>query len=372
MTPYPAQPVPASHETSRSRVLVCDDSAVIRGLLVRLLETDPSIQVVGTAANGREVIAAQAKFRPDVIVLDIEMPVMDGLAALPELLKADPNVQVVMASTLTTRGAEITLRALQLGAADYVPKPTAVAGIASADEFRRDLLNKVKALGITARRRSLKGRSITAPSFASPRRLAPAPAGRPEILAIGASTGGPQALFRLVRDLGPAFALPVLITQHMPPAFLSILADHITKIGALPCREASEGERIERGRIYLAPGDRHLLVKGDRSAPKIALSNAPPENFCRPAVDPMFRSVAEVFGGRVLAVVLTGMGHDGLAGAREIVARGGTVLAQDEASSVVWGMPGAVAQAGLAAAVLPIDRMAQKIFGISSGAGGTS
>jgi len=371
VTISPADRVLAREDLARSRVLVCDDSAVIRGLLVRLLEADPSIHVVGTAANGQEAIAAQARYRPDVVVLDIEMPVMDGLAALPELLKADPNVQVVMASTLTTRGADITLRALRLGAADYVPKPTAVAGIASAEEFRRELLMKVKALGAARRRRTLGARATPVPPFRGAVRPAVAAALRPEIVAIGASTGGPKALFRLVCDLGGAFPLPVLITQHMPPAFLSILADHITKLGGLPCREAREGERIERGQIYLAPGDRHLQVKGERAAARIALSDGPPENFCRPAVDPMFRSVAEVYGGRAIAVVLTGMGHDGLAGAREIVARGGVVLAQDEATSVVWGMPGAVAQAELASAVLPVDRIGPKLLALSSGAAGS-
>lgn len=362
----------ASPGQPRTRVLVCDDSAVIRGLIVRLLETDHGIEVVGTAANGRDAIAAVSRLRPDVVVLDIEMPVMDGLAALPELLKAEPRLQVLMASTLTTRGAEITLRALQLGAADYVPKPTAVAGIASADAFRRELLGKVKALGMALRRR-FETKNVTAPAAvrALPR-PSPAMTARPEVLAIGASTGGPQALFRLVRDLGAGFPLPVLITQHMPAAFLSILADHITKLGVLPCREACEGERIERGRIYLAPGDCHMLVKGDRAAARISLSRTAPENFCRPAVDPMLRSVAEVFGGRAVVVMLTGMGHDGLAGAREIAAKGGIVLAQDEATSVVWGMPGAVVQADLASAVLPIDRMGQKILSLCSGAAGTA
>lgn len=356
----------------RTRVVVCDDSAVIRGLIVRLLETDQAIEVVGTAANGRDAIAAVARLQPDVVVLDIEMPVMDGLTALPELLRVQPRLQVVMASTLTTRGAEVTLRALQLGAADYVPKPTAVAGIASAEGFRQELIGKVKALGTTLRRRFAARSSVPAAAVRPIPRHTPTVAARPEILAIGASTGGPQALFRLVRDLGSGFPLPVLITQHMPATFLSILADHITKLGCLPCREAREGECIERGRIYLAPGDRHMLVKGDRTAPRITLSGAAPENFCRPAVDPMLRSVAEVFGGRAIAAVLTGMGHDGLAGAREIVAKGGLVVAQDEATSVVWGMPGAVVQAELASAVLPIDRMGERILALCSGAAGTA
>jgi len=345
------------------RVLICDDSAVIRGLLGRLLDADPAIAVVGTAANGRDALGLQARERPDVVVLDIEMPVMDGLAALPALLRADPAVQVVMASTLTTRGADVTLRALRLGAADYVAKPTAAGGIAAGDEFRRELVEKVRALGRVAQRR----RGTLRPSLAAPPRpalpppLAMAGAKPAELVAIGSSTGGPQALFRVMKDLGPRFRLPVLITQHMPPTFIPILAEHVSRVGGLPCAEAKDGERILPGRAYLAPGDRHMLVAGDRHAPLIALSSAPPENFCRPAVDPMLRSAAAVMGGRVLAVILTGMGHDGLAGCRALAAEGGTVIVQDEATSVVWGMPGAVAQAGVACAIAPVGDIAREI-----------
>lgn len=357
----------------RIRAVVCDDSAVIRGLLVRLLGADPAIAVVGTASNGRDVLALQARERPDVVVLDIEMPVMDGLAALPALLRADPAVQVVMASTLTTRGADVTMTALRLGAADYVPKPTAVGGIAAGEGFRRELVEKVKALGRVALRRRGAGGAPVQPAPRAPVRspLAAPRAVAPELVAIGASTGGPQALFRVMADLGPAFRLPVLITQHMPPTFIPILAEHISRLGGLPCAEAREGERIVAGRAYLAPGDRHMLVAGERHAPVIALSSAPPENFCRPAVDPMLRSAAAVTGGRVLAVVLTGMGHDGLAGARAVADAGGAVIAQDEASSVVWGMPGAVVQAGLAAAVEPVGEVARAILAFAR-AGGVS
>ncbi|MFQ3623815.1 MAG: chemotaxis response regulator protein-glutamate methylesterase [Acetobacteraceae bacterium] len=338
---------------------------MVRGLLVRLLQGEASVEVVGTASNGRDALAAQARLRPDVIVLDIEMPVMDGLAALPELVKADPAVQVVVASTLTTRGADVTLRALRLGAADYVPKPTAIGAIASGDGFRKDLVEKIKALGAAAQRRREPSRIDHAAEPRPAARPVVAAAQPPAVVAIGASTGGPQALFRLMRDLGPGFPLPILITQHMPAAFIPILADHITRLGGVPCHEARDGELIEAGRAYLAPGDRHLLVAGESGAPRATLSSAPPENFCRPAVDPMFRSAAAVFGGRTLAVVLTGMGHDGLAGARQIVGQGGVVLAQDESTSVVWGMPGAIVQADLASAVLPIDRLAHRIATLS-------
>jgi two-component system chemotaxis response regulator CheB len=351
---------PATAGEERIRVLVCDDSAVIRGLLARALEADPALAVVGTAANGRDALAAQARLRPDVVVLDIEMPVMDGLAALPALLTADPAVQVVMASTLTTRGAEVTMKALRLGAADYVPKPTAIGGIAAAGEgFRRDLVAKVRALGRAARVR--RGAARPAAAAAPMPRPAPRPCGA-ELVAIGSSTGGPQALFRVMKDLGPRFPLPVLITQHMPAAFIPILAEHITRTGGLACAEAKDGERIVPGHAYLAPGDRHMLVGGSRHAPEVALSAGPPENFCRPAVDPMLHSAAAVMAGQVLVVILTGMGHDGLEGSRAVASRGGAVIAQDEASSVVWGMPGAVAQAGIAAAVVPLAEMARQIL----------
>lgn len=346
-----------------ARVAVCDDSAIIRGLLVRALEADPAIEVVGTAANGRELLALQRRTAPDVVVLDVEMPVMDGLAALPALIAADPAVQVVMASTLTTRGGEVTLKALRLGAADYVAKPSAAEGRAAGEAFRRSLIEKVRALGRVAQRRRAAPAVPARPRATAVPAPAAMPAAAPALLAIGASTGGPQALFRLIADLGRDFALPVLITQHMPPAFTPILADHISRLGALPCAEAKDGERIRPGRAYLAPGDRHLLVTGDRAAPTVALSAGPAENFCRPAVDPMLRSAAAVLGGGVLAVILTGMGHDGLAGARAVVAAGGAVIAQDEASSVVWGMPGAVVQAGLAAAVAPLDALGEEILG---------
>lgn len=362
----------AAAAEERVRVIVCDDSAVIRGLLVRLLSADPAIAVVGTAFNGRDALALQAREKPDVVVLDIEMPVMDGLAALPALLKADPAVQVVMASTLTTRGADVTLKALRLGAADYVPKPSAVGGIAAGDGFRRELVEKVKALGRAAlRRRGAGAAARPAPRAPTPPLSATARAFPPELVAIGASTGGPQALFRVIKDLGPRFPLPVLITQHMPAAFLPILADHVTRLGGLPCAEAKEGERIVPGRAYLAPGDRHMTVAGERHAPVIALSSAPPENFCRPAVDPMLRSAAAVMGGSLLAVILTGMGHDGLAGSRAVVEAGGAVIAQDEATSVVWGMPGAVVQARLVTAVAPIEEIARQILAFTH-AGGAS
>jgi two-component system, chemotaxis family, protein-glutamate methylesterase/glutaminase len=281
------------------------------------------------------------------------MPVMDGMTALPLLLRAAPGIKVIMASTLTTRGADIALRALRLGAADYIPKPSAVNG---DDTFRRELLEKVKGLARLCRRVALPVRE------AVPLRLRPAAMIPPRLLAVGSSTGGPQALFTLVQGLGKTLNVPVVLTQHMPATFTPILAEHIAKLGGLPCAEAKDGEPLQAGRIYLAPGNYHLLVNGARGTLTARLSSDRPENFCRPSVDPMLRSAAAACDGRVLVAMLTGMGQDGLAGTRSVIDGGGSAVAQDEATSVVWGMPGAVAQAGLCHAVLPLPRIAPKLL----------
>lgn len=336
--------------------MVCDDSAVIRGAIARMLESDPAVQVVARVGNGQLAIEELRRTSVDVLVLDIEMPVMDGMTALPLLLKADPGLKVIMASTLTTRGADIALRALRLGAADYLPKPSSIGSV-SDDGFRREILEKVKGLARLRWRAAHPARS--APALAAMR---PAPMLPPRLLAIGSSTGGPQALFTLVQGLGSSLAVPVVLTQHMPPTFTPILAEHISKLGGLPCAEAKDGEMLKAGRIYLAPGDRHLLVEGKAGSMQAKLSLEPPENFCRPSVDPMLRTASATCEGRVLVAMLTGMGHDGLAGTRKVIEAGGAAVAQDEATSVVWGMPGAVAQAGLCHAVLPLPRIAAKLI----------
>jgi two-component system chemotaxis response regulator CheB len=342
-------------QTPPARVMVCDDSVVIRGAIARILEADPGVRVVAKAANGRAAIDELRRTSVDVVVLDIEMPVLDGMAALPLLLQADPGLRVIMASTLTTRGADIALRALRLGAADYVPKPSSI-GTAGNDTFRRELLEKVKGL---ARLRRIAVQPARPPPQMS---LRPSPPASARLLAIGSSTGGPQALFTLVQGLGRTVNIPVVLTQHMPATFTPILAEHLTKLGGMRCAEAVDGEPLQTGRIYLAPGDRHLLVEGGHGPMRARLSIDPPENFCRPSVDPMLRSAAAACSGRVLIAMLTGMGHDGLAGTRAVVEAGGAAIAQDEATSVVWGMPGAVAQAGLCHAVLPLPRIAPKLL----------
>jgi two-component system chemotaxis response regulator CheB len=343
--------------------MLCDDSAVIRGAIARILEADPGVRVVARAGNGQAAIEELRRTPVDVLVLDIEMPVMDGMTALPRLLKADPGLKIVMASTLTTRGADIALRALGLGAADYVSKPSSIGSV--KDElFGKELLAKVKGLARLRWRAAQPQRTAGATTAPA---LRAAAVRAPRLLAIGSSTGGPQALFTLVQGLGRLVNVPVVLTQHMPATFTPILADHITKLGALPCAEAKDGEDLKPGRIYLAPGDRHLLIEGTAAMMRTRLSNDPPENFCRPSVDPMLRSSSATCEGRVLVAMLTGMGHDGLAGTRRVIESGGTAVAQDETTSVVWGMPGAIAQAGLCHAVLPLPRMAPTLLELLRG-----
>jgi two-component system chemotaxis response regulator CheB len=343
-----------------ARVMLCDDSAVIRGAIARMLAEDPEIEVVARAANGQEAVNAIRSARADVVVLDIEMPVMDGMTALPLLLRADSGVKVIMASTLTTRGADIAMRALRLGAADYIPKPSSI-GTVGDDGFRRELLEKVKGLARQRRRVAQPARVSAAPA------LRPAPPLPARLLAVGSSTGGPQALFTLVQGLGRSLSVPVVMTQHMPATFTPILAEHLTRIGFMPCSEARDGEALVPGRLYLAPGDKHLLVEGNRSALRARLTMDPPENFCRPSVDPMLRSAAAACEGRVLVAMLTGMGRDGTEGTRRVVEAGGAAIAQDEATSVVWGMPGAVAQAGLCHAILPLPKIAPRLLEMLKG-----
>jgi two-component system chemotaxis response regulator CheB len=340
--------------------MICDDSSVIRGALARILDADPEITVVAKVENGKLAVDQIRAAKVDVVVLDIEMPIMDGLTALPLLLRADPGIRIIMASTLTTRGADIALRAMRLGASDYVPKPSSI-GTVSDNGFQRELLEKVKGLGRQRQRATIPGK--TRPPIAL-RAAPPAPA---RLLAVGSSTGGPQALFTLVQGLGKAVGVPVVMTQHMPATFTPILAEHLNRLGLMPCAEARDGETLVAGRIYLAPGDKHLLVDGNRTSLRARLTNDPPENFCRPSVDPMLRSASNACEGRVLVAMLTGMGHDGLAGTTKVIEAGGAAIGQDEATSVVWGMPGAIAQAGLCHAVLPLPRIAPKLLEMLKG-----
>ncbi|MEO5798035.1 MAG: chemotaxis response regulator protein-glutamate methylesterase [Gemmatimonadales bacterium] len=354
---------------SRIRVLVVDDAVVVRRLVSDALASDPEIEVVGTAANGRIALAKLDQINPDVVTLDIEMPELDGLGTLRELRKLRPHLPVIMCSTLTERGGSATLDALALGANDYVTKPH---GYSNADEalarLRDQLVPKVKALGLRAQQRSaaaptvgVASRRVAMPVPRPP--LAPAaPGGRLDVLTIGVSTGGPNALAALIPMLPADLPVPVLIVQHMPPLFTRLLADRLNGTSKLQVREAVAGAVVEPGTVWIAPGDQHMEVVREKTRVVIRLHDGPPENSCRPAVDVLFRSVAQVYGAGTLGVILTGMGRDGVRGAEAIREFGGRVLAQDEASSVVWGMPGYVANAGLAEAVLPLSEMAQGIL----------
>jgi two-component system, chemotaxis family, protein-glutamate methylesterase/glutaminase len=359
--------------------MVVDDSVVIRGLISRWIASEPDMVVAASLRTGLDAVNQLERVNPDVAVLDIEMPELDGISALPQLLAKKRNLIVIMASTLTRRNAEISFKALSLGASDYIPKPESTREASAADIFRHDLIQKIRSLGAKVRRAAPATSSPTLDRAKEPlTRPTPSPqpplmrrafgTQAPRVLLIGSSTGGPQALMALVTELGPVIdRFPVLITQHMPPTFTTILAEHLARSSHRPAHEAVDGEIVKAGRIYLAPGGRHMRAVRHGAEVAIALDDGPPVNFCKPAVDPLFTSAIDVWQSGVLAVVLTGMGSDGTRGGKEIVAAGGSVIAQDEASSVVWGMPGAAAHAGICAAILPLNQIAPKLVRVFAG-----
>jgi two-component system chemotaxis response regulator CheB len=379
------------------RVMIVDDAIVVRGLLVRWIEAEAGLQVVASLRGGREAIDQVERTDPDVVILDVDMPDIDGITALPRLFEKKRDLVVIMSSTLTRRNAEVSLRALSLGAADYIPKPESTREIANSAAFRRDLIEKIRALGARRKQRLNSARALpwAVPAArpgpvgdhaagAGPRHVAspdtaPAPdpvtfklralpSVPPRILLIGSSTGGPQALGAIVGRIGGIIdQAPVLVTQHMPPTFTTILAELLERTSGRPVHEAIDGEPLRAGVIYIAPGGRHLRAVRRDGVPSVALDDGPQINFCKPAVDPMFSSAADTWGSWNLALVLTGMGSDGTRGAADVVAAGGSVIAQDEETSVVWGMPGSVIKAGLCSAVLPIDQIAAKLTSLFSG-----
>lgn len=358
----------------RTRVLVVDDSAVMRSLLRSVFRTDASIEVVGTAADGESAIDLVESLRPDLILLDVEMPVMDGVATLRKLRSRGHKMPIIMCSALTTRGARVTIEALASGASDYVAKPKSQAGPAEAIQaLARDLLPKIAALTAVEHAAPAPVLSALAPRNSSAQ--APVAAGRaqaitaaPTLVVIGVSTGGPAALDIALPALPANFPLPVLIVQHMPELFTQLLAERLDQRCNLRVSEAKEGDPIRPGRILIARGAWHMEVVGARGVQPatLHLTQGPPENHCRPAADVLFRTAVANYGAGTLAVVLTGMGADGLAGARLIRAQGGTVLAQDQPTSAVWGMPGAVAQAGMAQRILPLREIAPELIRLSS------
>jgi two-component system chemotaxis response regulator CheB len=380
---------PATRADKPIRVMVVDDAIVVRSLLARWVEAEPDMQIIASLRTGREAVAQIEHSDADVVVLDIDMPDMDGISALPLLLQKKRDLVVIMVSTLTRRSAEISFRALALGAADYIPKPETAREATASTTFRRELVEKIRTLGrgrlsprlyaqVPASGRVVPPpvkvspappiRKLSLEAAAVPLRLRAFSALAPRAVLIGSSTGGPQALTALIEKLPAAIdRAPFLITQHMPPTFTTVLAEHLSRIGGRGAHEAENGEPVLAGGIYVAPGGRHMRVVRGPDGIRIALGDDDPINFCKPAVDALFTSAAAVWGASSLAVVLTGMGADGTRGGADIVAAGGSVMAQDEATSVVWGMPRSVAQAGLCSAVLPLDQIAPKIIRLLSG-----
>ncbi|MGA3309699.1 MAG: chemotaxis response regulator protein-glutamate methylesterase [Xanthobacteraceae bacterium] len=375
---------PATAVDRPIRVMVVDDAIVARRLLTRWIDAEPDLTVAACLRTGREAVEQIEDSDADVVVLDVDMPELDGISALPLLLEKKRDLVVIMASTLTRRSAEISLRALSLGAADYVPKPEAAPDASTSAAFHRELIEKIRNLGRRGRSLARQWRPGPAPirPLPAPRRrdsvplqpetpafsLRPFALAVPRVLLIGSSTGGPQALTALIGQIGATSErAPILITQHMPATFTTVLAEHLTRVSGRRVLEAVQGEVVVASSIYVAPGGRHMRVVRGRDGPLVALGDDPPINFCKPAVDALLASAAEVWGAGSLALVLTGMGCDGTRGAAEIAAAGGSVIAQDEATSVVWGMPRSVAQAGLCSAVLPLGQIAAKINRLFSG-----
>jgi two-component system chemotaxis response regulator CheB len=357
---------PASPSNRKTRILVVDDSVVIRRFITHALAEEPTFEVVGSAANGLLALQRAAELKPDVITLDIEMPEMDGLATVRRLREMSCNAYIVMCSTLTSRGASATIDALMMGANDYVTKPSNSGPMDSALAMLRDeLIPKIKQFFQGKRRMPVPARPMPPTASGLPRQVA-APAQltamERKVLAIGVSTGGPTALMEMMPMFPATFPLPVVIVQHMPPLFTKLLADRLGSQSSLEVVEATAGMTLKPGRVVIAPGDFHMRLRKSAQDVTVILDQAPRENSCRPAVDVLFRSVAEVYSGGVIGVILTGMGQDGLRGVEQLKQKGAYIIAQDQSTSVVWGMPGAIVDAGLADSVVPLRGVVPEIL----------
>ncbi len=379
------------------KVMLVDDAVVVRGLIGRWVEDEGDMTVVASHSSAKSALTEVKRLNPDVLILDIEMPGMDGITALPLFLAEKRDLIIIMASTLTLRNADISLRALSLGAADYIPKPDGNSALSTSKTFRTDLIEKIRQIAGKRRRSTFRidqrgaapapaapsltgrmplasGRVSLAPGQPTPAaatpgfRLRPFSHAIPKVLVIGSSTGGPQALNVVMKGIAAlAPRIPILITQHMPPTFTTILAEHVGRAAGCPAKEADNGDIIKAGHIYVARGGLHMVLRKDNGQAVVVLEDSPPVNFCKPAVDPLFTSAAAIWGSSLMGLVLTGMGSDGARGAHDIVNGGGSVMAQDEATSVVWGMPGATANAGVCSAVLPLEQIAPKLVRVFAG-----
>lgn len=407
------------------RVMIVDDSVVVRGMFSKWLDGIADIEVIALHRNGKLAVDNIAKDKPDVVLLDIEMPVMDGITALPQLIKNCPDARIVISSTLTTRNAEISLKAMSLGAVDYVAKPQGSGGLTGATEFRAELIQKIRVFGGgvdptqagaagsvnfkassaarpsfgnagASRARATTTQASTTDSEASPSvarraipragaKAAPSIVGRagartgagklhpisktmPKAIVVGSSTGGPPALIEFTKAITKEVGhIPVFITQHMPASFTKILAQHINKATGRKCKEAEDGEAVENGTIYIAPGGRHMSLAGSGFAIKIKLDDGPQINYCKPSVDPLFITASGIYKKALLSVILTGMGNDGSPGAAHVIKHGGSVIVQDEATSVVWGMPGAAVNDGVVCEILPLTKIGPRVLNIVRG-----
>ncbi|MCA9732766.1 chemotaxis response regulator protein-glutamate methylesterase [candidate division KSB1 bacterium] len=351
------------------KVLVVDDSALYRKTISNVLSQDEMIDVVGTAPNGRLAMRKMAELTPDLITLDMEMPEMDGLATLKALKEeaAFKNIKSIVFSAHTERGAELTIEALNHGAVDFVTKPS--RGMSMDDSLERmekELLPKIQVFARQHERTAVlarRERIVPEPSYipAEPSSYLRTALKKREVIGIGISTGGPQSLEKFFHQLPGNLRPALLIVQHMPPIFTKKLAEQLNRIGVIPVHEAQEGQAVEPGNAYIAPGGKHMFVESVQGRKVIGINLDPPENFCRPSVDVLFRSIAKEYGSNAVGVIMTGMGEDGMMGTKFMKMKGIPIVAQDEESSIVWGMPGAVVKNGLADKIAPLSGMYQAV-----------